>query len=365
MTLPKLSRGDDAMAVLHVDTGRAWGGGQNQVRLLMRWLADHGVGQLCLCPDGSPLERSLRTEGLPVRGVAWIAGGPRTFLRVFREVRDWDLVHCHDAHALHLTQRAARLRGKPVVAARHSLLPPASSGWKRAAAVLAISAGVRQRLLAAGVDEARVHTVYSGVDPEELRRLEVPVPTLRERIGLGSDVFLAGSVGTLVRTKNQVFLTQVAARLRDTEWVVIGEGPERDAMRQAIVAHGIRGSFHLPGHLPDARRYLPELDVFVYAAAGEGLGTSLLDAMGRDVPVIAAADAGPEEILAPVHASTGASLYPPGNADAAAALVGRVRAEPELRKAMVAAQRKRLPAFRAARTAALTLGVYRSLLERE
>ena len=68
-------------SVLHLDAGHAWAGGQNQVRQLMRRLAAAGVDQLCVCPRGSPLERRLRQEGLPVEGVHWRGvGGPRTLL---------------------------------------------------------------------------------------------------------------------------------------------------------------------------------------------------------------------------------------------------------------------------------------------
>lgn len=366
MTGEGLPRQEAPLGVLHLDAGRAWGGGQNQVRLLMRGLARREVRQLCLCPEGSPLERRLRGEDLPVRGVAWRGGtDPRTFVRLFRAVGAWDVVHCHDAHALQLAVLPARLRGRPLVAARRMVRPPHAGVWNRADAVVAISGPVRDGLLAAGVDEARIHTVYSGVDVEELRGLVTPEPPLRERIGVGPSVFLAGTVGALVGSKNHVFLTRLAARMRDVHWVVLGEGPERENIRQAIVAHGVQGIFHLPGHLPDARRYVADLDIFVYPSHGEGLGTSVLDAMGRDVPVIAAADAGPEEILAPVHAVTGASLFPPGDADAAAELVRRVEAEAPLRATMVAAQRERLADFQAERTAALTLDVYRSVLRRD
>jgi len=88
----------------------------------------------------------------------------------------------------------------------------------------------------------------------------------------------------------------------------------------------------------------------------------VLDAMAAGVPVVAADAAGPAEVLGPVHRRTGATLFPPGDAEALAALVERVRADPTLRRAMVEAQAERIRDFTAAAMAAGVLAVYREAL---
>jgi len=144
----------------------------------------------------------------------------------------------------------------------------------------------------------------------------------------------------------------------------VGEGPQRAVIQNAITAHGVGAHVQLPGNIADARRSLREFDVFVFTSQGEALGTSILDAMAAGVPVVAADDAGPAEILRPVHARTGANLYPPGDPDALAALVRRVRDEPTLAPLMASLQRERIVDYHIAKTAEGTLGVYREVMRR-
>ena len=109
------------MRVLHVDGGDRWGGGQNQIRLLMQQLARNGLDQMCLCPAGSPLERRLIAEGLPVQGVRWESGADLRVARsIFRHAKGATVVHCHDGHALQLAIVPAWLRRRPLVATRRA-----------------------------------------------------------------------------------------------------------------------------------------------------------------------------------------------------------------------------------------------------
>lgn len=349
-------------SILHVDGGRYWGGGQNQVRLLMRELARAGVRQLCLCPEGSPLQDRLRAEGLPVAAIHWRRGSdPAAFLAIARHLGGWDLIHCHDAHALQLALLPARLAGRPIIGVRRVCFRTRRLKWNLATRVVAISGPVRRTLVESGVREGRIRTIYSGVDLEELAVLPAAEPSLRGQLGLAPEVFLAGNIGTLLEFKNQVLIPAAAAAAPAVQWVIIGEGPERGRIEAAIASHEVAERVHLTGRLPDARRYLSELDVFVFTSNDEALGTSLLDAMGRGIPVVAAADAGPAEVLKPVHADTGASLYRPDDPGALAAAVERVRGDTALAERMVARQRERLQDYRIQKTAAAVLDLYREI----
>ena len=98
-------------SVLHLDSGSSWGGGQNQIRLLMRELAQAGITQLCVCPRNSALAKRLHDEHLTVLPIDWQGGADaRAMWRIFRALPAFDIVHCHDAHALQVALVPARLR---------------------------------------------------------------------------------------------------------------------------------------------------------------------------------------------------------------------------------------------------------------
>jgi glycosyltransferase involved in cell wall biosynthesis len=353
-----------SLRVLHIDGGRGWGGGQNQVRLLMRELSRYGLKQLCMCPAGSPLETRLRQELLPVRAVRWQRGGdPRMLFTLGRLVGRFDLIHAHDAHAVQMSLLPARLARKPLVAARRVIFRTRASLWNRASRVIAISTAVRQRLIASGVREDLIRTVHSGIDLAEVRSLAPPSPDLRQLLGIASSAFVAGTVGTLLEYKHQERIAEAAAQTEGVTWVIVGEGPQRTALEQAIARNDVVACVRLAGALEEARAHIRAFDVFVFTSINEALGTSLLDAMALGVPVIAADSGGPAEVLAPVHARTGISLFPPLDAAALAQAVQRVRSEPALRSVMIAAQTERVQEYSSARTAAETMRVYDEVMQ--
>jgi len=330
----------------------------------MRELEERGVRQLCLCPRGSGLERRLREEGLPVEGIAWRGGtDPRAIFAIARRVRGFDVVHCHDAHALQVAILPARRAGRKIVAARRVHFPTSRRKWNLAHRVVAISETVREALHRSGVDPHRITAIYSGIRVEELAAIDPLVPPLRERLGIGEEAFLVGNIGHLHGYKGQRVIPEAAAGVADAHWVIIGEGPERGALEERIARFDVGDRVHLTGAIPDARRALREMDLFVFSSTDEPLGTSVLDAMAARIPVIGADAAGSREILAPVHERTGTSLFPAGDAAALATLAQRLAADPAQRAAMVAAQDERLEDYRVERTAEATLGVYRELVE--
>lgn len=351
-------------AVLHLDAGRQWAGGQNQARLLMRGLAGLGVRQLMLCPRGSSTEERFRVEGLPVRGIPWQGpADPRALWAVARAVPRFEVVHCHDAHALQLALLPARLAGVPVVASRRVHYTTSPFKWNRAARVVAISGTVARALEASGVAPDRIRRVPSGIDPSEVRSLPPLEPTLRSRLGVAPGAILAGNIGHLHAYKGQEVIPRAAALAPGVTWAIVGEGPERGRLEDAIRDAGVAGRVHLTGAIPDARRILRELDLFVFPSVDEALGTSLLDAMAAGVAVVAADAAGPAEVLGPLRDGVeGGGLFPPGDAETLAARVSALAADPGLRARLVAAQGERLQDYGADRMVVGNLAVYREVV---
>lgn len=313
------------------------------------------------------MERRLRSEDLPVRGVRWSGPlDPRAAWSVGRariDGRTPALIHCHDAHALQVALLPALLKSVPLVASRRVHYDTSALKWNRAKRVVAISEVVASALREAGVDPERIRLVHSGVDPEELRTLAGLDPPVRERLGLGPDAFLVGNIGHLFPYKGQEVIPRAAALAPDdVHWVIVGEGSERERIEALATEHGVRDRMHLTGAIDDARRVLLELDLFVFPSVDEALGTSLLDAMTLGLPAVAADALGPAEILGPVRDEVGQGLFPVGDAEGLARAVERLRSDPDLRRRLAEAERKRAGEFSAEAMVEGTLGVYRELM---
>src|SRR5436190_1003479 len=99
------------MRVLHLDSGRAMGGGQWQVLRLIEGLAARGVESTLLARDGFPLFVAARDRGWKVEALGFMNA------LLFRR---HDLVHAHDARGHTM---AAIAGGPPLVVSRRVAFP--------------------------------------------------------------------------------------------------------------------------------------------------------------------------------------------------------------------------------------------------
>ncbi|HZH80133.1 MAG TPA: glycosyltransferase [Gemmatimonadales bacterium] len=350
------------MRVLHVDSGREYRGGQDQVRLLTRELErEAGVEQHLVTKRGSELARRVDGGAVTVRGVPWAFGlDPRASWRIAVEALAWppDVIHAHNAHAVTLSvwaRRFLRLTGQApaFVATRRVVFPVRRrSALHLADAVVAVSEAARATLIAGGFPPAEVTVVHDGVDPDEVRRASAPPLDIRTTLRLPRDTPLAVNIAALEPAKDQGTLVRAAAIARRLHpalhWVVGGDGPQRAALSAEIGRLGVGDRVNLVGHVERPDALLSESQVLVMSSRAEGLGSIVLHALALGKPVVATAAGGLPEVVPPEW------VVPVGDAEALARTVVRAVEHPSPFP---------LPRqFTAAAMAAGVLAVYRSLV---
>ena len=301
------------MRVLHVDAGREYRGGQNQVRLLLRELArEPAVEQRLVTRRGSELARRVAAHGATLRGVPWGPSlDPRALWRLYLEIADFEpeLLHAHDSHALQLASWARRLAGgrpgRPSLVAtrRVDFHVRRRSVWLHVDRVIAISDAVKAVLAADGLATGDITVVPSGIDPDEVRRAATRPLDIRARLGLAPapGTRLAVNVAALVDHKDHATLIRAAAAARTAcstlHWAIAGEGERRRALMAEIARLGVGDRVHLLGHVPEADALIGEADVFVMSSKEEGLGSVVLNALALGKPVVATRGGGLPEIV--------------------------------------------------------------------
>jgi glycosyltransferase involved in cell wall biosynthesis len=318
------------LRVLHVDSGRVYRGGQNQVRLLLRELArEPTVDQRLVTQGGSELARRVAAAGVPVVEAPWTLGlDPRAGWRLFRCARELhpDIIHAHDGHALRLVSWTKGSAPRLVATRRVSFPVQPRSPLHRADRVIAISEAVKQALLAAGVLPAETTVVPDGVDPDEVRQAAATPLDVRHRLGLAARATIAVNIAALEPPKDQATLIRAAHSARtlrpDLHWVIAGEGDEGPSLRAQIGALGLSDRVHLLGHVEQADALIRESDVLVMSSRDEGLGSVVLHALALGTPVVATRAGGLPEIVPADR------LVPVGDADALARMVVRALDDP-------------------------------------
>ena len=170
------------MKVLHIITGLAAGGAEQQLRLLLRHLPPEHQCEVVTLENPGSVAQGMRADGVRVidlgmRGNRDLAALPR-LVGLIRHGR-YDVVHCHLYRACVYGRIAARLAGvQAVVATEHSLLAETLEGRRITPGIralylaterlgrstVAVSGAVADRLADWGVPADRTLVIPNGVD---------------------------------------------------------------------------------------------------------------------------------------------------------------------------------------------------------
>ena len=298
---------------------------------------------VALRSDG-PLRSRYSDAEIPVR--AWpiralyhpyTAGEAARLARFFANTRT-DIVHSHDPYNNVFATVAARLAGvKVIVASRRWLEPPNRArsltvlnalAYRAAHRVIANSPSMARSLQRREkLSPRRITVIPNFVDEDAFTPLDVEgVRRLRAEFALTPEDLVVGAVARLSKPKDQATLLQAASVLAK-EWprlhlVLVGDGPEREALERLSTSLGIASIVHFTGTRPPRPNLQHAFDVSVLPTRKEGFPNVLLEAMAAARPVIASNVGGVPDAV--VDGVTGV-LVPPGDPrhlrDAIAALL--------------------------------------------
>jgi len=314
-----------------------------------------------VAPKPGPLLDALEVLGIPTR----VVDAPRSLRRaIHRELRaDWrtHLVSptgllrwaralrrepaVRDADLIYTGSFKAHLAGaltgrRPRVWHLHSYPPFGPWRWLRqrlADRAIANSAVVGQAWARSG--RMPVDVVPNGVDLDRFRP-RPPTGWLHRRLGIDREIRLVGMPAVYTRWKGQVEVLaafeRIAAQLPDAHLVIAG-GPIYDPDSEGAYGRELElrasGEWRLPGagraaplpnvhftgFLPNIETAYPEFTLTVhYSILPEPFGRVVLESLACGIPVIAADEGGPREIVR--EGETG-WLVPPRDAEALATAI--------------------------------------------
>lgn len=150
-----------------------------------------------------------------------------------------------------------------------------------------------------------------------------------------------GTIGRLHPVKNHLLFVQMARNLTqgkvDADYWIIGEGPSRPRIEQAIRQYKLQDRFKMLGYRADVNSALAAMDMLVLTSNTEGCPNALLEAMRASLPVVSTNCTNLEEII---EEGVNGYTVPVGNAAGLAEKVKRILLDPELKKQMGINSRK-------------------------
>ncbi|MEM9601988.1 MAG: glycosyltransferase [Pseudomonadota bacterium] len=160
---------------------------------------------------------------------------------------------------------------------------------------------------------------------------------------------LIGTVGRLVPAKNHARLIEATALLDvtidDFKVLIVGDGPLRSEIENAVQAHGVAHRVHLLGARRDIADVLSALDIFVLSSDREGHPLTALEAQAAGTPVVLTDAGGSQDAIASDGTDTGGLLVERSAAALAECIASLARDTAEREQMAAVAKRVASTAF--------------------
>lgn len=331
------------------------GGTERLVIEIVRALSGRIDSVVCCLDAPGAWADELAAVGVPVISLSRTPGfHPTLAMRLARVLKehDIDIVHCHHYSPYVYGLLASVLKPTvQLVFTEHGRLSDAAPSRKRRfvnpllsrwpGKLCAVSADLKNHMVAEGFPARRVGVTYNGIDPGR-RPTAAERSAARESLGLPGTAFVAGTVGRLDPVKNLHLLLQTHAFLvskhPQVRTVIVGDGDERAALEAHVQSLGIKESVVFAGYRADVRALMPAFDVYVNTSSYEGVSLTILEAMAAALPVVATRVGGNPEVV--IDQETG--LLVPGIARSLADAIGGLIHDERRRRVMGDAGRFRV-----------------------
>jgi starch synthase len=319
-----------------------------------------------------------------------------------KALEDIDIVHTHTWYVSMAGFLAKKLYGMPFVLTTHSLEPLrawkaeqlgsgyAMSSWMERTAIhdadgiIAVSQGTKTDILSAypGVDPARIHVIYNGIDLAEYQRTSETKALLD--YGVDPAVPYVLFVGRITRQKGVTHLVDAISYLPpETQVVLCAGAPDTPEIASELRGKVDEARRHHPRIVwiekmvtkPEAIQLYSNCRVFCCPSVYEPFGIINLEAMACRAPVVASATGGIKEVV--VDGETGYLVpfdqdpvtsfprHPEAFARDLAARINQLLLDPDKCRRFGDAGRRRVEdIFSWTAIAHQTIGLYRHLIER-
>lgn len=341
------------LRILHTESSLGWGGQEIRILTEAKGLQDRGHRVALACPreariHDEALKRGIEAVALPIgrkRAPGLLA--LRAWLRQSGET--FDVINTHSSTDAWLAVLACRgIDNAPaIVRTRHLSTEVDRSPLTRwlyvggDRTVVTTGERIRQRLFADnGYPLSRMVSVPTGIDlsryaPGDRR-------AARARVGLADRPTL-GIVATLRGWKGHADLLDawrsLSSQFPDWQIAIVGDGPQRENLRNRIAQEGLGDRVHMAGNRDDVETWLQAFDLFALPSWGnEGVPQAILQAMAAGLAVVSTTVGSIDEAV--LDGKTG-FLVGPRDVPALADRLGRLMSAAALRAQQGAAGRER------------------------
>lgn len=178
---------------------------------------------------------------------------------------------------------------------------------RRADAVTTICEGLREDIVARGINTSKVTVIPNAVDVNAFRSDKPRNAELANQLGIGV-ARVIGFVGSFYAYEGLAFLVdampELVRQMPDLKLLLVGGGPEEENLRKLVTKLSLEGRVIFTGRVPNERvqSYYKLIDVLVYPRLPTRLTTLVtplkpLEAMAQELLLVASDVGGHRELI--------------------------------------------------------------------
>ena len=361
------------MKILHISSPLTWRGGEQQLAYLLEELKAKGMEQEVLCAKGSAVESYCLNNNITCftfnRKNLRIV--PANIINRICLNNNIDLIHTHDSHGHTAALISALLFGNviPLIVSRRTIFPIGQNWLSRfkynhssVSRIVCVSEKIKEQISNSISDNSKVVTVHSGID---VSRFKNKCDETIQISDLGTNLShpFIGNIAAITEEKDYFTFVNTAEAYYKTgdqgTFFIIGDGPYRTQIEQYIEEKGLKDKIILTGFRNNIAAIIKQLDCLLFTSNSEGLGTSILDAMACNIPVVATRTGGIPEIV--LHDNTGL-LAPVKNAEELAECLHKITGDSLYRRKLIQNAHTNVYNFTKQKMAILTYDIYQQVL---
>ena len=312
--------------ILYIVTQSKWGGAQKYVIDLAQYFSKDNEVHVAYGEEKNKDPKFLKTlEKLNIKSIAipYLIRkidlgkdylGLMEILKIYNEGK-YDLVHINSSKASLLGSLAGRMYAANVMNTKlrsiytaHGFVfnEPLSKFKKKlykfsekiSTAIQDIVITVSEADKQSAIDneityKEKIFTVHNGIDLDNQNFYDRD--TALEKLALDKNKKYFGTIAGFYKTKGHEYLIEAVKLLKEDkspildqyQWVLIGDGPELNNIKEQIKNNDLDKYFKLLGSKNDASKYLKAFEAFVLPSVKEGLPYAILEAGLAKIKIIA------------------------------------------------------------------------------
>ncbi len=275
------------MNILELNFERGWRGGERQTIYNMQGFVAAGINTHLLCRRGSALEQTARTLGFTVHAFTskW-----RVLIFLLSQGRQYEVMHAQTSQILTYCVFTKIFHGASVVFTRRVNYKQKGFfthlKYRHTSKLVAISKAIEQTLatFSGRKDIELISDIVMTTATDHAR-----IDALRHEVNRGNK-HIIGTTAALTYEKDPFTMLEavktMAASRKDFVFLHFGTGKLEGELRQKIVEEGLQEHYLLMGFVENVEAILPLLEIFAISSSEEGLGSSVLDAFIKKIPVV-------------------------------------------------------------------------------